>query len=138
MEQIFEHENRSEYNLYIHFDLGKILGQEILQLQPFFDRHIVDKDSNESQSLCSLETPLIDNDLPFFSDQKMQFELIKDIKSYSNVYNEVNDTMKEYFRKIWTPNAVGDNIEIEHFYIDFSVLIISRKIDAMLQNPYQP
>lgn len=99
---------------------------------------MADKDINGSKSLCSLETPLKDNDLPFFSDKMMQFNLVKDIKSYSNVYNEISDTMKEYFKKEASHNGASENIEIEHYFIDFSVLIISRKIDAMLKNPTKP
>lgn len=89
----------------------------------FFARIEIDPTS-ANQGFCTLETQINDIDLPVFSDVQNEYHTFSKFSNPHNVKIEVAEMIKEVDQA-----KQGEKIyEVDHFYIDFTLMIIGEKI----------
>jgi len=73
-----------------------------------------------------METVFVDAELPVFSDEPTEYIQLQSFKNSHNVQNELKDMIHD--RDKQKKNDSLKNYEVEHFYINFTFLIIGEKI----------
>ena len=97
IEAIFEHDNSPAYCELLNLDMVHILASEKVEIPLYFSRQTLEQRVDAkalAKGICSLESVLVDNELPTFSSERSIEHLIKDVSSYSNIEVEVLEQYK--------------------------------------------
>ena len=133
LDYLFSNINSDAYNDMIMFDLPLILESSKIEINEFFSRSSSDQNKYSLISdLCNMETIFQDAELPVFSDEPTEYIELSYFKNPHNIQNELKDMISDRDRA--KSEGVTKNFEVEHFYINFTILIMGEKIRAELEN----
>jgi hypothetical protein len=111
-----------------------ILTSDKVDMPLFFSRHEQEQllDKNFSKKFCCFEILLQDNELPTFSSTETKDLLLEDVKSYNTLDLEILEELKDQNTQVKNisnkQQDFTDSFEIEHFYMDFTTVIIGHKL----------
>lgn len=130
---VFENVNSEAYNDMIMFDLPLVLQSSSIEINEFFSRAASEENKYSLVSdLCNMETVFKEADLPVFSDVQTEYITLKYFKNPHNVIDDLKDMINQ--RDSDKPEDVQKTFEVEHFYINFTILIIGEKIRYQIEN----
>jgi len=101
-----------------------LIQDDIKWIYEFFNQNQQERSKNDGRC-CSIEMPIMSSNLPVLSDKPAEFIKIENIENIYDIHGYISNLINERQK---LKEQGSESIEVEHRFIDFSFLIIGKKI----------